>query len=305
MQTLKIALDWTPNTNHTGFFVAQTEGYYQRKGLDVQIIHPAQDNYEVTPAKKLERDEVDLAITPTESILSYRFKENPAHFIAIAALLQSDTSAIVTLANSGIERPAQLDGKTYASYQARYEDAIVQQMVRNDGGTGDLKISYPNKLGIWNTLLEEQADATWIFRAWEGQEAQQRGVLLNYFLLENYGIPYGYSPVLITKQERITAEKETLQNFLAATREGFRLAIDNPEKAAAILTPSVPERDRMHINITESQRFINDFYTRLGQWGRMEKEVWQRFLDWLHQYHLIETKVEPEKLFTNALLTDE
>jgi len=49
---------------------------------------------------------------------------------------------------------------TYASYQARYEDHIVKQMIRNDGGNGDIQITYPDKLGIWNTLLQGKVDAT-------------------------------------------------------------------------------------------------------------------------------------------------
>jgi NitT/TauT family transport system substrate-binding protein len=91
-----------------------------------------------------------------ESVISYHTWPDGAKpkVVAVAACLQSSTSAVVTLASSGITRPAQLDGKTYASYGARFEGRIVQQMIVNDGGKGDFKESVPPMLGIWNTLLK-------------------------------------------------------------------------------------------------------------------------------------------------------
>ncbi len=76
---------------------------------------------------------------------------------AVAAILQDDTSAIVTLKSSGLDRPAKLDGRTYASYGARYEGRIVQRMIQNDGGAGDYKEIALPMLGIWETILKVRA----------------------------------------------------------------------------------------------------------------------------------------------------
>lgn len=67
---------------------------------------------------------------------------------------------MVTLKGSGLSRPSMLDGKVYASYGARYEGRIVQQMIKNDGGKGKYQESTPPMLGIWNTLRNGEADAT-------------------------------------------------------------------------------------------------------------------------------------------------
>jgi len=311
MTTLTLALDWTPNTNHTGFFVAREAGFYAEAGLHVNLLSPHEDNYARTPAKKLEQGDADLAIAPSESILSYRAKAQPTYFTAVAALLHADTSAIVTLASSGagngadndIQRPAHLDGKTYASYHARYEDAIVRQMIRNDGGTGDLIIHYPEKLGIWSTLLSGQADATWIFRAWEGIEAETQGVNLHVFRLEHYGIPYGYSPLLLAREPDLSERAEVLQAFLAASERGFRLAQDDPHRAVDYLRPFVPERDRERIDLLASQRYLNPLYTNAaGAWGVMDAGVWQRFLAWLYEQSLLTTSVVASDVFSNVLL---
>jgi ABC-type nitrate/sulfonate/bicarbonate transport system substrate-binding protein len=62
-----------------------------------------------------------FACVPSESVISYHTWPNgeKPKIVAVAALLQSNQSAIVTLKSSGIDRPAQLDGKKYASYAAR------------------------------------------------------------------------------------------------------------------------------------------------------------------------------------------
>lgn len=184
MDAVKIALDWTANTNHIGFYVAQELNFYQKQNIQIEIITPAADNYQTTPAKKVELGQVDFALCPMESIISYRTKARPFPLKAIAALFEEDLSAITTLKGSGIDHPRQLDGKTYASYRARYEDGIVRQMIKNDGGKGEITIVNPDKLGIWNTLLAQKSDATWIFINWEGIQAEGQGLELNYFKLK-------------------------------------------------------------------------------------------------------------------------
>jgi ABC-type nitrate/sulfonate/bicarbonate transport system substrate-binding protein len=199
MKTLKIALDWTPNINHIGILIAKELDFYKDKGIALDIINPLDDNYELTPGKKLELGLADFAIAPFETVISLNNKENKVDALAIYAILQEDISSIASLKSKNLTRPKLLDEKIYASYKARYEDKIVKELVKNDGGIGNIKIVYPDKLGIWNTLIEGKADATWIFDNWEGVEADEKSIELNTWSLKDYGIPYSYSPVIITK----------------------------------------------------------------------------------------------------------
>jgi ABC-type nitrate/sulfonate/bicarbonate transport system substrate-binding protein len=206
MIKLKLALDWTPNVNHIGFLIATELGFYNQQGIELEILNPKDDNYSMTPGKKLELDLADFAIAPFETVISLNNKANRVDAMAIYAILQKDLSCIATLNSSNITSPKLLDGKTYASYKARYEDHIVKEMIKNDGGEGDLNIIYPEKLGIWNTLLSGKADATWIFDNWEGIEASCKNIELNKFTLNEFNIPYGYSPIVLTKKENIAIE---------------------------------------------------------------------------------------------------
>lgn len=305
--TIRLALDWTPNTNHTGFYVALANGLYQQAGLDVQISTPDADNYQTTPAKRVAQGEADLAIAPSESIISYQLNGTP--LVAVAAVLARDASAIVTLKQSGIDRPQKLDGKVYASYDARYEDEIIRQMIQNDGGRGQFVSHKPVRLGIWNALLTNEADATWIFLPWEGVEADLRGVELNQFLLDEYEIPYGYSPVLAAHRDWANEHADALRRFLEATAAGFRFAVEDPDEAARLLLGTAKHPSLTDLNFVEqSQQVISGYYLDGdGEWGHMHRNVWISFVNWLTRNHLLTDKDgEPvQQLNVNALFTNQ
>ncbi|HET8860654.1 ABC transporter substrate-binding protein [Marivirga sp.] len=306
MELIRLALDWTPNTNHTGFFVAQAKGFYDEAGIKVEIRSPEEDNYEKTPAKLVEEKAVELGITPSESVISYQTLENKPNLQAVAAILQTDASAIVSLANSEIQQMKDLDGKIYASYNARFEDHIVEAMVKKDGGKGRFTKSNPDKLGIWNTLLAKKAAATWVFMPWEGILAERAGIKLNAFRLDEYDIPYGYSPVLVVHPEVLEGKQTAISNFLKASAKGFLFAQKNPKDAVKILAAAGAQEElKDEIFLLESQKAINPYYTnKNGTWGLMEDERWADFTNWLKAQKLIEeeTLSNHNSLYSNKYL---
>lgn len=302
MKKLKLALDWTPNVNHIGFYVAKTLGFYQEAGIDLEILNPKDDNYALTPGKKLELDLADFAIAPFETVISLNNKPKKVNAVAIYAILQEDLSCIVSLKSSDINHPSQLDGKSYASYKARYEDHIVRQLIVNAGGKGDLKIMYPEKLGIWNTLLEGKADSTWIFDNWEGVEATAKNVALNKFSLKQFNIPYGYSPVVLTKKENMNNHFDDYGAFVKATRRGFLHAKKNEEEAVSILEPHLTSYDKENVPLSKSLRMTAGFFGDEKNCGRMSPERLSAFFHWIVNHGLENKGILDQDLFTNSLL---
>lgn len=305
MEAITVALDWTPAATHAGFFVAKQMGWYKEAGLDVSFISPHTDGYKTTPGSRLADGSATFAITPSETVISYAtfpVSEARPKIKAVAALLQDSTSAIVTLASSGIGRPAQLDGKVYASYAARYEGRIVQQMIINDGGSGKYTEVTPPMLDCWGKLLAGEVDATWVFLGWEGVEAKLKGVELNAFKLEDYKIPYGYSPLLVSRDDTLASRPDAVRAFLAATARGYAHAAAQPSDAARLLlegvaaefaaaplpSPLDPEL------VSGAQAYLASHYLQpsSGRWGAMSTAVWDAFLDWLHASGLLTTKVQ-------------
>lgn len=298
-----VALDWTPNTNHVGFYVAKALGYYKKAGLSVNFISPHQDDYGSTPASKVAKKSATFALAPSETVLSYHLPPFDAQrrpkLTAIATILQQDLSAIATLKKSGILRPRDLDGRTYASYGARFEGRIVQKLIQADGGRGQFVESTPEKLGIWHTVVTETADATWIFKGWESVEAQLQHIELNEFSLTDYGIPYGYSPVIVSLPETLKTQPGTVKSFLRATSEGFKYAAANIDQASNVFidivnkeNPSMAKKMDPAL-VLPSLKFLSKYFlNNSGDWGFMVSDTWKKFVDWLSAEGLLTTLIQ-------------
>lgn len=303
MVKLKLALDWTPNVNHIGFFIAKELGFYNQVGIDLEILNPKDDNYVMTPGKKLELDLADFAIAPFETVISLNNKVNNLNAVAVYSILQKDLSCIVTLNSSKITSPKLLDGKIYASYKARYEDHIVNEIVKNDGGIGNLNIIYPEKLGIWNTLLNGSADATWIFDNWEGIEASGKNIELNKFRLNEFKIPYAYSPVVLTKKENINKQKEVYSKFIQATQNGFLYTKNNLTNSTEILSRYVTKDDLINIDLEKAISISIPHFGDEANCGKIEHERISSFIKWITEKGLENKVILNQSLYTNELFT--
>lgn len=301
MKKLTLALDWTPNINHIGFFVAKEKGFYKSLGIDLNIVDPSVDNYQITPAKKVELEQADFALCPTESVISYQTKKKSFDLVAIAAVLKEDLSAIVVKKKSEITSPKNLDGKIYSSYKAKYEDGIVKEMIKNDGGFGNLKITYPDKLGIWNTLLNGGSDATWIFLNWEGVEAENYKEELAYFKMKEFDIPYSYSPVIASSLSKSIKNKQAVKDFLKATKKGFLYCKDNPEESSKILSKFISTSDQK-INLDKALAISSPYFGNTLNWGRLDENVISKFIDWIKDKNLEESTISTANIFTNQFL---
>ncbi|MEM0909596.1 MAG: ABC transporter substrate-binding protein [Pseudomonadota bacterium] len=304
MTPITLALDWTPNVNHIGFFVAQQMDFYKENQLDVRFITPADDNYQITPAKKVELGNADFTICPMESVISYRTKSRPFPLTAVATIFQKDLSAIAVKKESSISRPKELDGKVYASYKARYEDKIVQEMIKNDGGNGTILVEYPDKLGIWERLVDGKADATWIFLNWEGIQAQNYEKEFIYFRMNDFDIPYSYSPVIAGNDLLYRSREKEYKQFIQATKQGYLYAADHIQEAAQILADVIPESER-NIDLIKSIEFSVGHLGNESTWGRMDENNIQTFLSWLKRHSLEKATLSPCDLVTSEFLYNE
>jgi ABC-type nitrate/sulfonate/bicarbonate transport system substrate-binding protein len=300
--TIRVALDWTPNTIHSGLFIAAAKGLYKDAGIDVELLSPGED-YRQTPAKRLENDEVDLAICPSESVIAYA-ESGKMKLQAIYAILQRDASAIVT---TKLTRVSELgDNKIYGSYNARYEDRIVQAMVAKAGGNpGSMAIErQTGKHSLFDAVKKGDIDATWVFMPWEGLEAVLEGTEMQAFRMEDFGIPYGYSPVIARNVGTSRPSDEAMRKFVEATREGYEIALKEPKPTAAVaslMSHCVPQRSEHFLSL--SQQKINYYYSDGSALGVMKHERWKSWIDWLEKEGMMQAPdLDPTDLYTNEFL---
>jgi ABC-type nitrate/sulfonate/bicarbonate transport system substrate-binding protein len=234
VHTVRLALDWVPNTNHTGIYVALANGWYEEAGVDLQILPYGS----VSPELLVANGQADVAVSGSEGVMGSVAAGEPV--VSIAAMLSTNTAALAVLKDSGITRPKQLDGKVYAAYGSTYEEPTIAAILRHDGGTGEFRSAVLNVAGF-DALLAGRADFVWIFEGWQGVQAKREGIDLTLFNFNDYGIPDYYTPVLVSSPEGVENNAEALRAFLRATARGYTFAAENPAEAAELLLEAAPE----------------------------------------------------------------
>jgi ABC-type nitrate/sulfonate/bicarbonate transport system substrate-binding protein len=225
-----LALDWTPNTNHTGIYVAKAKGWYAQHGINLTLLPYSSS---VTPETLVATSKADFGISFTESITAARAVGQP--LVSIAAVIQHNTSALVSLKSSGLDTVASLDGKRYAGFGAPYEQPVIDQ-VMSCGGVGNPTFhNITTTLDPVEALKSKQFDFAWVYEGWEVIQAQREGLQLNVFPITNYCIPDYYSPVIVSSQPYIQMHPDVVKRFMAATSEGYAYAVQHPKDAADLL----------------------------------------------------------------------
>lgn len=271
--TMSLALDWTPNTNHTGIYVALAKGWYRDQGIDLKLL-PYSDS--ASPDTLVSSGKADVGISSTEGIVADAAVGQPV--VSIAAIIQHNTSALVTLASSGLTRPAMLDGKTYGGFGAPYEGAVVGAVIKHDGGKGVFK-NVTLSVDAMQALESHRIDFVWVFEGWEVIQAQRQGIKLNVFPITDYGVADYYTPNIITSPNEIKQKADLLHRFMTATAQGYEYARTHVTESAQDLLHGAPAGTFPDQGLVlASQQFLSPRYADPGQkWGMQKAADWHGY----------------------------
>lgn len=296
LQPVTVMLDWVPNTNHTGLYVARDKGWYAAEGLAVDIVEPTQGG----TTQLVATGKAQFGVSYQEDVTLARASDVPV--VSIAAVIQHNTSGFASPRDKGITSPRLMENKRYGGWGSPSEEAVLRAVVENDGGDF-------NKVQILNigtadffTAVERDVDFAWIYYGWTGIEAKQRGLDLNFLELREFepALDY-YTPVLIAGEQIIKDNPGLVEKFMRATAKGYQFAIDQPGEAARILLKNVPELDEQLV--MESQKYLSPRYRDdAARWGEQNPRVWERYADWMYQNKLLPERIDTKRAFTNEFL---
>jgi ABC-type nitrate/sulfonate/bicarbonate transport system substrate-binding protein len=298
--SVTLMLDWVPNTNHTGIYVAQEKGYYDEANLDVEIIEPS----DVLPETALDTGLVEFGIGFQE-FSSFAIAEG-RDIVSVAAIIQSNTSGFATIAGDhSIERPADLANLTYGGFSMPdMENAVLSRLLECDDAEWDednyMDIGFADPLEL---LDRERIDFAWIFFGVQGIRSQVQDRELDIIMLNEYTdcVPDYYTPILLTSGDMVEESPEVVEAFVQATARGYADAIQNPAEAAEILIGAVPELDAEFVRESVAW-FAPRYQGNAARWGQQSLDVWQAFTDFMVEFNLIEEAFAVEEVFTNEFL---
>lgn len=298
LQQVTVMLDWVPNTNHTGIYVAKDKGYYEKAGMSVEIIQPSEGG----SADLIAAGRAQFGISYQEQVTYARTADNPLPVIAIAAILQHNTSGFASPAGKNIKSPADFEGKKYGGWGSPMEEAILKGLMEKYGSNFDTLEIVNIGAADFFTSVTKDVDFTWIYYGWDGVAAEVMGFDINFLLLQDLDSRLDfYTPVIITSEKTASQNPGLVMDFLAATEKGYRFAKENPDAAAALLISYVPELD---IEIVKaSQQYLSGWYITEGRgWGFMDENTWKTFGDWMYENNLLKRQLDYKKAFTNEYL---
>ncbi len=299
LKTITFVLDWTPNTNHTGLYVAQKQGYFREAGLEVKIVQPPEGGAEVLVASGKAQFGVSFQDTMAPALVG----DDALPIKAVATILQHNTSGIVSRKGEGIDTPKGMEGKKYATWESPIELATLQNVIEGDGGDFSKVELIPNTItDEVSALKTKSVDAIWIFYGWAGVKTELENLKTDYFAFSDLNPTFDYyTPVIISNNQFLENEPETAKAFLAALSKGYEEAAANPEQAADILCQVVPELDKALV--LASQKYLSAQYLAdAKQWGYMDPVRWNGFYSWLNENSLLDPELPEDTGFTNDYL---
>lgn len=297
---LTFVLDWTPNTNHTGVYVAEKLGYFDEAGLDVEVVQPPDNGAEAMVAS----GKAQFGVSFQDYLVpAFAGEEKTMPVTAVAAILQHNLSGIMSAKELDITSPSKMQNHSYATWELPIEQAILKKCVEDDGGDFDAVEMIPQTIDDEVAALSsKQVDTIWVYYGWAGISAQVQDFDINYFAFKDIDDAFDYySPVIIANDDFLADDPDTAKAFLAAVAKGYEYAIENPDEAAEILVEANPEIDPELAKA--SQEYLADQYkAEADQWGVIDGARWDKFYQFINEKGLSEQEIPMDIGFTNDYL---
>ncbi|MGI6755878.1 MAG: ABC transporter substrate-binding protein [Atopobiaceae bacterium] len=296
---ITFCLDYVPNTNHAGIYVAQELGYFSDAGFEVNIIQPADGSAE----QVIGSGQAQFGISYQDYIANSLASDNPMPIDAVAAVIQHNTSAIMSRAEDDITHFAALEGHTYTTWEMPVEQAIMQQCMEQDGGDWSkvTLVPYETDDDVAG-LRSHMYDAVWVYEGWAIQQAKIQGVDINSFNFIDVDETFDYyTPVIAANQDYLANNKDEAKAFIAACKKGYEYCVEDPDGAADILVKQVPELDAALVK--ESMGYLAGQYVAdASSWGVIDPERWRRFYQWLNDKSLLDKQIDVDAGYTTDFL---
>lgn len=299
LTVVRIALDWTPNTNHTGIYVAKYLGFFAEEGLAVEVIHPGP----TVSIHLVAAGRAEFGISMQEDVTMARAQGIP--IVSIAPIWQHNTSGFAAPTEAGIESARDFEHKRYGGWGSASEEVMIRTVMEMEGADFDTVTMVNIGVTSFTTAIRRNlADFFWIFYGWAGIHARLEGIEFTFLpLIEMAEVLDYYTPLIMVSEDLIETDPDLIRRFVRAVRRGYIYATLNPDAAAEILLDFAPELDR-ELVIASQQWLAEQALDDIDRWGWQESVVWTRFAEWALENGLIDTAIDPDAAFTTAFLPD-
>ena len=295
LTTVSFVLDYSPNVNHTGIYVAMDKGWFAEEGIEVEVVPVPADGADAL----IGSGGANMGVSYQDYIANSLASAAPMPYTAIAAIVQHNTSGIMSRAEDGITSAKGMEDHVYATWNMPIEQATIKQIVEADGGDFSKVKMVPYEVDDEVAgLRANMFDTVWVYEWWAVQNAKLQDYPVNYFSFADMDPVFDYyTPVIAVNDDFAAENPELVRAFLRAARRGYEFAAENPSEAADILCAAVPELDPALIHT--AQEFISpEYIADAASWGEIDPERWPVFYQWLNDEGLVENPIDVNAGYT-------
>jgi putative hydroxymethylpyrimidine transport system substrate-binding protein len=301
-EALSLALDFYPNPDHAGIYMAQKEGFFEEAGLDVSISSPSDP---AAPIKQVATGQSDLAISYEPEVMLAHEQGLPV--VAVAALVNRPLTSLIWLKKSGIKGVGQLAGKTVATAGIPYQEAFLKTILARvhlqPSAVKEVNVGF----GLLPALVGGSAQAMLGgYSNVEGVDLRERGKEPVITPVDRLGVPTYDELVLVANQKKLEEDPDPYRLFVAALTRGTEAAVADPKAASAAILEANSE---LEPKLTEAE--VEATLPLLGAktagqpYGYMDPKQWEAFAAWMRDNELIAELLKPSELLTNDYLAGE
>ncbi|HEX5609303.1 MAG TPA: ABC transporter substrate-binding protein [Solirubrobacterales bacterium] len=297
-----LTLDFYPNPDHAGIYMAQKLGYFEEAGLDVSIDAPSDP---AAPIKQVAAGRSDLAISYEPEVMLAHEQDLPV--IAVGALVNQPLTSMIWLAKSGIKGIPDLKGKTVATAGIPYQDAFLDTILARANLAPSAVRSVNVGFGLLPALIGGSAEAMLGgYSNVEGVDLRERGKAPVVTPVDQLGVPTYDELVLVANRDSVADDPEAIRLFIAALQRGTEAAVAQPNAAVEAITEANGDLDAK-LTRAEVEATLPLLGARVqGQpYGWMDPAEWKTFAGWMRDNGQIESLPNTSALLSNAYLPGE
>ena len=301
LKQITVCLDWTPNTNPTGLYPAIDKGYFKKQGLKVKVVQPSDDG----AAQIVGSGKAQFGVDAQDTMASGLVGKNRVPITAVAAILQHNTSGIISRKEDGITSPKGMMNHKYATWDLPIEKAMLKTLVEQEGGDfSKVKLIPSTVTDEASALKKKSVDCIWVFNGWATIACKQAGLKVNFWYFKDLNKTFDYyTPVYIANTDYLKKNPKQAKAFMKALSEGYNYAAKHPKESADILLKHNKELRSNKKLVYASQKYLSKQYIAdAKQWGYIDPARWNRFYSWLNQNKLTKQALKKNQGFTDAYL---